>query len=154
VRFSLLFYFREKMSRIIVCVSLYANPLHSGHISCLEAAKELGDVLVVIVNSDHQALLKKPDQPIFMNDIERLKVIRALRCVDHAMIGCDLDSTVCESLRQIQPTIFANGGDRVEGNVPEASVCEEIGCRMVFGVGNEKTQSSSALIANIMKSNI
>ena len=140
------------MSQKIVAVSLYGNPLHSGHVSCLEAAAKLGDVLVVIVNNDHQAKIKKPNEPIFMREDERLRVIRALRCVSHAIISSDTDGTVRETLKQIRPHVFANGGDRVVGNVPEADVCADIGCNMVYGVGNAKTQSSSQLIANIRRS--
>ena len=47
----------------------------------------------------------------------------------------------------IEEFIFANGGDRKNDNIPEYKLCEELGIRMEFGVGGEKTQSSSNLIS-------
>ena len=68
------------MSGRVVVVSGYFNPIHSGHLDYLEQAKKLGDYLVVIVNSDKQVEMKGSDP--FMNEYERLKIVRALRCVD------------------------------------------------------------------------
>ena len=55
----------------VVATSGYFDPLHVGHIECLELAKELGDELIVIVNSEYQAQLKKGKS--FMNEKDRLK---------------------------------------------------------------------------------
>ena len=60
-----------------IAVSGYFDPLHVGHLECLELAKELGDKLIVIVNSDHQAKLKK-GKP-FMKEKDRLKIVSALK---------------------------------------------------------------------------
>ena len=56
------------------------------------------------------------------------------------------DLTVCKSLELVKPDIFAKGGDRTLGNIPEVPVCEKLGIKMVFGVGGGKIQSSSWLI--------
>lgn len=131
-----------------VCVSMYADPLHSGHIECLEKARALGDRLVVIVNNDHQATLKK-GRP-FMKETERMRVIGALKVVDEVVLSIDRDRTVCETLRRVHPDIFANGGDVSNTQCPEARVCEELGIKMVDGLG-DKIQSSSwltGLVAN------
>jgi len=64
----------------VVVTSGYFDPLHVGHIECLELAKQLGDKLIVIVNSDFQAKLKKGKS--FMNQEDRMKIISALKCVD------------------------------------------------------------------------
>ncbi len=51
----------------------------------------------------------------------------------------------------LKPDIFAKGGDRTIDNIPEKEICEKFGIKMVFGVGGEKVQSSSWLIANVKK---
>jgi rfaE bifunctional protein nucleotidyltransferase chain/domain len=127
----------------IVAASGYFNPLHKGHVEYLEKAKSLGDKLIVIVNSDHQRSLKGSKE--FMDETERLEIVKALRCVDSVMLSIDTDSTVCESLRRIKPDIFAKGGDRFSTEIPEAKVCQELGIKMVDGLGN-KIQSSSWLL--------
>ena len=124
----------------IVVASGYFDPLHVGHIEYLEKAKQLGDELVVIVNSDVQARIKKGRS--FMREEDRLKIVKSLKCVDKALISIDNNSSVCESLRLVKPHIFANGGDRKEEEIPEAEVCQELGIEMVDGLG-EKIRSSS-----------
>lgn len=132
------------MPETIVCVSGYFNPLHHGHLELLERAKELGDKLYVIVNTDKQSVMKKGTS--FMPEAERLKIVRGLRCVDAAILACDNDRTVRETLRILRPHIFANGGDVTpESPCPEEAVCREIGAQMVYGLG-DKIQSSSWLI--------
>ena len=123
-----------------VAASGYFDPLHVGHIEYLEKAKRLGDKLVVIVNSDVQAKIKKGKA--FMREEDRLKIVKSLKCVDEAFISIDNNSSVCESLRLAKPHIFANGGDRKQEEIPEAGVCEELGIEMVDGLG-EKIRSSS-----------
>lgn len=132
------------MAEKIVCVSGYFNPIHVGHLELLERAKQLGDKLYVIVNSDRQSILKKGTT--FMPEGERLTILRALRCVDAAVLSCDEDRTVCKTLRILRPHVFANGGDVTEDSpCPEEAVCKELGIEMVYGLGS-KVQSSSWLI--------
>ena len=142
------------MSGRVVVASGYFNPIHSGHLDYLEKAKELGDYLIVIVNSDNLVDLKGSDP--FMDELERLRIIKALRCVDRAVISIDEDGTVCRSIRKEYTRLqddpffigiaFANGGDRKEGGVPEDSLECEIGLKMIYNVGGGKTQSSSHLL--------
>ena len=131
------------MSETIVCVSGYFNPIHIGHIELLQKAKDLGTKLFVIINNDKQSFLKKGSS--FMSEGERLKIIRSIKCVDAAIISTDEDRTVCKSLRLIHPHIFANGGDQNNDIIPEKNVCEELGIKLVDGLGS-KIQSSSWLI--------
>ncbi len=123
---------------IKVCTSGYFNPLHKGHIELLRHAKSLGDHLTVIVNNDIQVGLKgsKP----FMDEQERCEIVRAVRYVDEVVLSVDNDRTVCKTLKMINPDIFAKGGDSVVDNVPETGIC-----KIVFGVGGGKIQSSSWL---------
>ncbi len=126
-----------------MAVSGYFNPMHIGHLEMLEKAKKLGDYLVVILNSDYQVGLK--GRVPFMPEKDRKKIVEAIRYVDEVFLSIDKDRSICESLRQVKPDIFANGGDRHQGEIPEASVCQELGIKMVDGMG-EKIRSSSILI--------
>lgn len=126
----------------IVAVSGYFDPIHVGHLEYLEEAKKLGDRLIVIVNNDHQCVLKK-GRP-FMKEQDRLKIISALKVVDGAFLSIDKDKSVCNSLEKIRPNIFANGGDRNLKEIPETKVMKKYGIEMVDGLG-DKIRSSSDL---------
>jgi len=124
----------------VVAVSGFFDPLHVGHIEYFSLAKKLGDKLIVILNNDEQAVIKK-GKP-FMAAEERKKIIEALRDVDEVFLSIDKDITVCESLRAVKPDIFAKGGDRFSYEIPEAKVCRELGIEIVDGLG-AKIQTSS-----------
>ena len=126
----------------VVATSGYFDPLHVGHLECLEMAAELGDKLIVIVNSDLQAKLKKGES--FMKEEDRMKIVSALKCVDEVFLSIDKDKSQCESLRHINPDIFAKGGDRTSEEIPESEVCNELGIEIIDGLG-EKIRSSSDL---------
>jgi len=136
--------FKKKKKEIVVATSGYFNPLHIGHLRCIQDAKKLGTKLVVILNSDHQVKVK--GSVAFMPEKERMKIVKALKPVDEVVLSVDKDLTVCKSLALVKPDIFAKGGDRTLGNIPEVPVCEKLGIKMVFGVGGGKIQSSSWLI--------
>ncbi len=144
--------------RVVIC-SGYVNPLHSGHVKYLEEASRLGDYLVMIVNSDKQVEIKGSTP--FMNQDERVYIVQALRCVDLAVISKSQDGTVCSDLELIHSEsikhfengkaslVFAKGGDRIKGNVPEEQICEKLGIEIVYGVGGEKITSSSELLEKV-----
>ena len=134
----------------IVCVSGYFDPFHVGHLEYLEKSKKIGDYLFVIVNSDYQAKLKKKKS--FMDQYERLKIIRSLKCVDAAIIAVDKDRTVRETLRIIKPDFFTNGGDQNNNTIPEIDICRELEIDLVDGLG-DKIQSSSWLIKSAKEQN-
>ena len=99
----------------VTVVSLYANPIHCGHLDYIEAAVKMGNYVIAIVNNDHQVKLKG-SQPFMNVFFERMT--------------------------------FANGGDRKEGGVPEDVLEEELGIGIAYGLGGDKTQSSSDLLKN------
>jgi cytidyltransferase-like protein len=139
---------------IIVAVSGGFDPIHIGHVRMFERARALGDKLIVILNNDNWLTAKK--QHIFMPDYERREVIAGLRAVDEVILTGHgpnpTDMSVCAELAAIKPDIFANGGDRKLDNIPEVPVCEAIGCKMVFNIGDGgKIQSSSWLLADYIK---
>ncbi len=129
------------MKRVIL--SGYFNPLHGGHLDMIEAARSVGDHLIIIVNNDQQQLLKK--NKIILDEKNRLRLMSALKVVDEALLALDGDPTVIKTLQHIaekypqDEIIFANGGDR-DGKrvVPETAVCSDLGIEMVFGVGSDK----------------
>ena len=130
----------------IVIASGYFDPIHVGHLEYLKMANELGDKLVVIINNDEQATLKK-GKP-FMAEKDRLEIVFALGIVDEVMISVDEDASVCKSLEmvarfhELSSLTFCKGGDRNFGEVPEVKTCERLDIEMVDGLG-EKIRSSS-----------
>ena len=129
----------------VICVSGGFDPVHIGHLRMMQEASKFGKV-VVIVNSDDWLMRKKGY--IFMPFEERREILLSFRGVDGVSSVDDKDDTVCEALKRIHPDIFANGGDRKEGNVPEYKICDNLDIEMVYNVGGEKVQSSSNLVAN------
>ena len=128
--------------KIRVAVSGYFDPIHVGHLEYLKMAKQLGDSLVVIVNNNHQCELKK-GKP-FMDENDRVEIVKALKFVDEVFLSVDNDRTVCKSLEAVKPDIFANGGDRATNEVPETSVRKKQNIKMIDGLG-DKIRSSSDL---------
>ena len=143
----------KKTKKIVVAVSGGFDPVHSGHTRMFEAAKKLGDELVIILNNDNWLKAKK--QHIFIHQTERKEILEALRAVDRVVLTKHKkkpdDMSVCQALEELKPDIFANGGDRFKHNIPEVQVCKRINCQMIFNVGKGgKKQSSSWLLKNYL----
>jgi cytidyltransferase-like protein len=138
------------MKRIVLITGGF-DPLHSGHIAYINAAKELGDSLIVGVNSDEWLRRKKGQE--FMPWEERASIIAALHYVDRVINFDDSDNSAKDAIkkvRAIHPTaqiIFANGGDRTKENIPEMDLLQEmLHLDFVFGVGGEDKKNSSSWI--------
>ncbi len=136
------------MKRVIV--SGFFNPLHGGHLDMIEAAAELGDSLIVVVNNDVQQMLKKGK--IILTEDNRARLMRSLRNVDEVIISIDQDPTQIQTLGMIadkypdDELVFANGGDRDSDEaIPETAVCAERGIELVFGMGEGKPDSSTRI---------
>ncbi len=141
---------RKSNSKIVV-VSGGFDPLHIGHVKYFKAAKQLAREngrVILILNTD-KFLIKKKGY-VFMPYSERKEILQSLRYIDKVVRCRDEDQTVCKTLKSIEPDIFAKGGDRTLGNIPERGVCERLGIKMRFGVGGGKMQSSSWLIKKIL----
>lgn len=141
----------KQKKKIVVAVSGGFDPVHIGHVRMFNEAKKLGHKLVVILNNDHWLRLKKGY--VFMTETERKEIIESFSSVDEVVISSHTENTtdisICNDLKKVRPHIFAKGGDRHSGNIPETPVCEEIGCAIVNDVGRGgKVQSSSWLVAN------
>ena len=153
----------EKKVKVVVAVSGGFDPIHVGHVRLFQRARALGDALVVILNNDHW--LQKKKGVVFMSQEERKEIIGALTSVDQVILTEHTedpqDMSVCVELEKIRPDIFANGGDRDRQNAdnknsslnPEQLLCQKLGIRMVFNVGDGgKVQSSSWLLAKYVES--
>ena len=125
-----------------VCISGYFDPLHVGHLEYINKARELGDYLVVIVNNNSQCILKKGK--FFMDEKDRVEIVKNLKSVDEVFLSIDKDKTVSKSLEKLKPSVFANGGDRKNYEIPESKICKEHGIEIIDGLG-DKIRSSSDL---------
>lgn len=125
-----------------IAISGYFDPLHIGHLEYIKMAKKLGDYLIVIVNNDKQAYLKKGKS--FMCEDDRLAIVSEIKGVDKALLSIDEDKTVCKTLELLKPDIFANGGDRANSEIPEFKVCKKNNIKVIDGLGS-KIRSSSEL---------
>ncbi|MDA0975703.1 MAG: adenylyltransferase/cytidyltransferase family protein [Proteobacteria bacterium] len=132
----------------IIIVSGGFDPLHSGHIAYFKSAKELGDKLIVALNSDEWLVKKKGK--FFMPFLERKAIVENLLCVDLVIDFEDDEvgsaSNALIKVKKMYPDdeiIFANGGDRNKENIPEMSVN---GIDFQFGVGGDDKKNSSSWI--------
>ena len=130
----------------IIAVSGGFDPIHMGHIRMIREAAKLGDV-VVILNSDDW--LKRKKSYSFMPWEQRAEIIQEFASVEIVSSFDDSDDTACAAIQKFRPAAFANGGDRYESNTPEMDVCNELGIEMLWNIGGEKEQSSSALVDDI-----
>lgn len=133
----------------VVLVTGGFDPLHSGHIAYINAAKKLGDLLVVGLNSD-EWLTRKKGQP-FMPFDERLAVIGTNHNIDYIINFDDTDDSACNAIQAVREKfpdatiVFANGGDRTKNNIPEMDIIDD-NIEFVFGVGGETKKNSSSWI--------
>jgi D-beta-D-heptose 7-phosphate kinase/D-beta-D-heptose 1-phosphate adenosyltransferase len=131
----------------IVLVTGGFDPIHSGHIAYFEAAKKLGDTLIVGVNSDEWLQRKKGRA--FMPLHERMRIVSSMTAVDAAYRFDDRDGSAVEFIKAMKAQypndeiIFANGGDRTHENIPEMVVDD---VQFVFGVGGFNKANSSSWI--------
>jgi cytidyltransferase-like protein len=131
----------------VVLVTGGFDPLHSGHLEYFKAAKALGNILVVGVNSD--AWLERKKGRAFMPSTERIAIIQNLKVVDHCILFNDDDNTAIEAINNVKmlypnsQVIFANGGDRTAKNIPEMKVKD---VEFIFGVGGQNKLNSSSWI--------
>ena len=134
-----------------IMVSGGFDPVHIGHIRMIREASRYGDVIVV-ANSDDWLFRKKGF--VFMEWEQRAEILSSIKGVVKVSGVDDSDGTVCHAIRRLKPDYFANGGDRKKHNTPEQSVCDELGVKMLWGIGgDDKANSSSELIERVRASN-
>jgi cytidyltransferase-like protein len=134
------------MTKIVIATGGF-DPVHSGHTAYLKAARNLGDHLIVGLNSD--AWLDRKKGRAFMPWSERANIVSNLRSVDRVIEFNDDDETAIDAIRTVKTMfpwatlVFANGGDRTRDNIPEMVVDD---VEFVFGVGGEDKANSSSWI--------
>lgn len=136
---------RRRGAKIVLangCFDLF----HVGHIRYLAGAKELGDILIVGINSDDQVRKLKGTNRPFMPETERAEMISALRFVDYVTIFDE--PTVEELIRAVRPDFHAKGTDYTTETVPEKEIVREYGGQTAI-VGDPKDHSSTELIKKI-----
>jgi len=136
---------------MVIVLSGGFDPVHDGHINMIQAAVELGSV-IILLNSDDWLVRKKGKA--FQEYPTRRKILSAIKGVTDVFYVNDSDGTVVEGLQYLrsklpnEDLVFGNGGDRTENNTPEMEYCQNHNIRLMFGLGGEKVQSSSALLSN------
>ena len=116
--------------RIVAFTNGCFDILHAGHVRYLTAAKKLGDILVVGLNSDESVRkLKGSGRPVNPS-ADRAEVLAGLRAVDHVVIFGE--DTAEEIVRQLHPDIYVKGGDYSLDRLPEAAIVASYGGRTVL----------------------
>ena len=120
--------------------------LHVGHVRYLAGAKELGDVLIVGINSDAQVAAQKgPGRPV-LPAVERAEIVAALQPVTYVTIFDE--PTVEELLLSLKPDVHAKGTDYTTDTVPERDVVRSYGGQVAI-VGDPKDHSTSEIISRL-----
>jgi rfaE bifunctional protein nucleotidyltransferase chain/domain len=121
--------------------------LHPGHVRYLQAARKLGDALIVGVNSDRSArALGKGDNRPVNPELERAEVLTALASVDVAVIFDE--DTPHEIVAALQPDVLVKGADWAEGTIIGADIVEARGGKVVR-IPLAEGYSTSALLAKV-----
>ncbi len=136
---------RRHGARIVFANGCF-DVLHVGHIRYLEAARALGDLLVVGVNADEQVRALKGAGRPFVSERERAEVIAALRAVD--LVTIFTEPTVEALLLAIRPDVHAKGTDYTTDTVPERDIVRAYGGRVAI-VGDPKDHSSSNMVMQL-----
>ena len=131
---------------VLVATGGCFDVLHAGHVATLEAARSLGDGLVVLLNSDESARrLKGPGRPVNSQE-DRTRVLLSLSCVD-AVITFDEDDPR-DALRSLRPQVWAKGGDYEDADLPEADLVRSWGGRVVL-LPYQSGRSTTAVLQSI-----
>ena len=116
-----------------VMISGGFDPIHVGHIRLIREAAKYGDVIVAM-NSDDWIFRQKGFNSIGFK--ERKEFLMAIKGVLNVVSVCDEDDTVSAALIEYKPTYFANGGSRNKNNTPEKIICQELGIKMLWNIGD------------------
>src|SRR6185369_15079152 len=136
---------RESGARIVLANGCF-DVLHVGHVRYLAGARELGDILVVGINSDAQVAIQKGAGRPVLPAIERAEIVAALESVTYVTIFDE--PTVEELLLALKPDVNAKGTDYTTDTVPERDVVRSYGGQVAI-VGDPKDHSTSAIIARL-----
>ena len=136
---------RESGARIVFANGCF-DVVHVGHVRYLAGARELGDVLVVGVNSDEQVAIQKGEGRPVLPATERAEMVAAIESVTYVTIF--EEPTVEQLLLALKPDVHAKGTDYTIETVPERDVVRSYGGEVAI-VGDPKDHSTSAIIARL-----
>ena len=136
---------RESGARIVLANGCF-DVLHVGHVRYLAGARQLGDILVVGVNSDEQVAVQKGEGRPVLPAQERAEIVAALESVTYVTIFDE--PTVEQLLLAIKPDVHAKGTDYTTETVPERDVVRSYGGQVAI-VGDPKDHSTSEIIARL-----
>jgi len=140
---------RGSGARIVLANGCF-DVLHVGHVRYLAGARELGDILVVGINSDEQVAIQKGAGRPVMTANERAEIVAALESVTYVTIFDE--PTVEQLLLTLKPDVHAKGTDYTTDSVPERDVVRSYGGRVAI-VGDPKDHSTTEIIARLGGSN-
>ncbi len=138
---------RARHQRIVLANGCF-DLLHVGHVRYLQAARQLGDLLIVGVNSDAAVRALKGEGRPLMPAEERAEIVAAFACVDYVVIFDDVTAAVL--IDALRPDVHAKGTDYTSETVPERELVARYGGQVAI-VGDEKRHSSRDLIARIRR---
>ena len=155
-----------KFHQSIMLTSGGFDPLHVGHLRCIQETVKLANdpkkfpssakpLVTVLVNCDD--FLKAKKGYAFMSLQDRMEIIHAIEGVDCVLpwFYTNDDFTVTKAIHKIRPKWFTKGGDRTDAtNIPEWEICQQVGCKVITGVGGKKIRSSSELVENADRFNL
>ena len=136
---------RKAGARVVLAGGCF-DLLHVGHVRYLEAARALGDLLVVGVNGDGEVRRLKGEGRPLLPERERAEMVAALRAVDYVTVFDE--PTVAELLLALRPDTHAKGTDYTEESVPEGDVVRSYGGRVRI-VGDPKEHSSTEILKRV-----
>ena len=139
---------QRQMGRKIVLANGCFDLLHVGHVRYLAAARALGDVLVVGINSDASARRLKGEGRPLMSAAERAELIGAMAGVDAVVVF--EEDTVARLVGLLRPDVQAKGTDYTETTVPERAAVLAVGGRIAIA-GDPKDHSTRDLIRVIVE---
>lgn len=136
----------KQMKKTLVFTNGCFDILHAGHVRYLQAAKELGDCLVVGLNSDESVRSLKGIQRPINKEEDRAEVLSALSAVDYVVVFSE--RTAEQLVREIKPDFYVKGGDYNVKSLPEAEIVAKYGGKTVL-IPEVPGRSSSNIIKKI-----
>jgi rfaE bifunctional protein nucleotidyltransferase chain/domain len=136
---------RASGARIVLANGCF-DVLHVGHVRYLAGARQLGDILVVGINSDEQVAIQKGAGRPVLPENERAEIVAALESVTYVTIFDE--PTVEQLLLELKPDVHAKGTDYTAESVPERDVVRSYGGEVAI-VGDPKDHSTTEIIARV-----
>lgn len=115
----------KENGKTVVATSGCFDVLHAGHVQYLEAAKQLGDVFILFLNSDNSVKQLKGEYRPIVNETERAEVVAGLGCIDYVCIFDEI--TPCNVIQKTKPDFWAKGADYESVDIPEKKVIDLYG---------------------------